>query len=153
MASTLDQVCTDIAGRTWKGLRAQLRERHYSHCVLLAGTNDVSSDAPENIFRSVWRLAATASASGCVVYVLTIPELAAEHKIPSIRCTRTRVNKLILQSQGARLSQDSPAALRVIDLAPLVPYSLSSFSQRDQFWEPDGLHLRPVWSSGHVQHS
>ena len=125
MASTLDQVCTDVAGRTWKGLRAQLRERHYSHCVLLAGTNDVSSDAPENIFRNVWRLAATASASGCVVYVLTIPELAAEHKIPSIRCTRTRVDKLILQSQGARLSQDSPAAhcppLSSLSLLPTRP--------------------------------
>lgn len=146
MASTLDdQACTDVCGRTWKGLSAKLEERKYTHCILLAGTNDVSSDQAENIFRNVWKLAATASASGCVVYVMTIPEMAAEKARPSIKSTRSRVNKLLLQSQGAPLSQRSESALRVIDLAPLVPYASVRRTDRDRCWEPDGLHLRPVF--------
>ena len=139
------KACTDVCGRTWKGLRAKLEERRYSHCILLAGTNDVSSDAAENIFRNLWKLAETASASGCVVYIMTIPELSAEQAHPTIRSTRSRVNELLLQSQGARISQRSESALRVIDLAPLVPYASVGRAERDRYWESDGLHLHPVF--------
>ena len=146
MASTLDdRACTDVCGRTWKGLRAKLLdEKCFTHCVILAGTNDVASDTAGHIFQNVWTLAKTASSMGCVVFVMTIPEMAAELSRPSIKSTRSQVNKLILRSKGSRLSSRSQHALRVIDLAPLVPFASASRAERDKNWEPDGLHLRPV---------
>ena len=136
MVSTMDdESCVDVCRRDWKGLRAKLREQNYSHCVLLAGTNDVSQDSALNIFKNIRTLASAASARGCETLVMTIPELAAETTHAQIKTTRSQVNTLLLQSDQ-----------EVIDIASLLPYASAAKADRDFVWEPDGLHLRPVCS-------
>jgi lysophospholipase L1-like esterase len=40
--------CIDCNGKVWPGLRAQLNLHAYSHCVIMAGTNDIC-DTPADV--------------------------------------------------------------------------------------------------------
>ena len=137
MVASLDNPnCRDVCGNMWKGLRVKLREHRYSHCVILAGTNDVGGreGGAEDIVRNIVKLASVAMQHGCKVFVMTIPEMRAEQQQAKMHAIRTRANQLLMQ-QGSHLN--------TIDLAPLVPYHRVHRAERDRIWEPDGLHLRP----------
>jgi hypothetical protein len=78
MLDSLDNPgCRDVCGKLWKGLRSKLRETHYTHCVILAGTNDVGGckGSAEDIFKNIGKLANVAKDLGCETFVMTIPEL------------------------------------------------------------------------------
>ena len=139
MLDSLDNPgCRDVCGKVWKGLRSKLRETHYTHCVILAGTNDVGrcEGSAEDIFKNINKLANVARDHGCEAIVMTIPELR-EEKNPRFRNmeqTRIRANHLLMQSQS----------INTIDLSIVVPYHSLSRTDRDRMWEHDGLHMRPA---------
>lgn len=137
VSSMDDESCIDVCRKRWTGLRKKLGENNYSHCVILAGTNDVCRDSAENIFNNIRTLASTASSQGCNTIVLTIPELAAEQSNARIKTTRRDVNALLLQCD------QEEASMSTIDLAPSLPYASAAKADRDLIWERDGLHLRP----------
>jgi hypothetical protein len=137
MLDSLDNpACRDVCGKFWKGLRFQLREARYTHCVILAGTNDVGGckGSAENIFKNIEKLANVAKDHGCETFVMTIPELRYERHDASMCAIRTHINHLLMQSQS----------LNTIDLSLVVPYHCLLSAERDIIWEPDGLHLRPA---------
>ena len=45
--------CVDVCDREWKGLRIKLAEHTYTHCIILAGTNDVAEESPEDIVDNI----------------------------------------------------------------------------------------------------
>ena len=62
MVESLDCTeCVDVCQRSWKGLRAKLGERAFSHCVILAGTNDLSRSTASEIMQNVVALSRAAS--------------------------------------------------------------------------------------------
>eukprot|EP00802_Teleaulax_amphioxeia_P004644 Tamp_04648.p1 GENE.Tamp_04648~~Tamp_04648.p1 ORF type:complete len:558 (+),score=66.67 Tamp_04648:730-2403(+) len=139
MVEALDgDECVDVCDRVWKGLRVQLASapQPYSHCVILAGTNDVGMEAgsSEDIFRNLCALAAEAETQGCKAFLLTIPELSCEADVRQVGRLRTQVNRLLLAEES----------LRTIDVAALLPYHHAAIADRDRIFEPDGLHLRPA---------
>ena len=141
MVESLDSTeCVDVCQRSWKGLRAKLGERAFSHCVILAGTNDLSRCTACEIMQNVVALSRAASASFCKPFVMTVPELAVEKDFHSIAATRSDLNRLLLQADGASLSNGQ--TLSTIDLAPLLP--MQNTKRAQAVWEPDGLHLRPA---------
>jgi hypothetical protein len=137
MLDSLDNPgCRDVCGKLWKGLRSKLRETHYTHCVILAGTNDVGGckGSAEDIFKNIGKLANVAKDLGCETFVMTIPELREEKNHRNMEQIRIRANHLLMQSES----------LNSIDLSNVVPYHRLSRTDRDRMWEPDGLHLRPA---------
>ena len=137
MLDSLDNPgCRDVCGKSWKGLRSKLRETQYTHCVILAGTNDVGGckGSAEDIFKNIDKLANVAKDHGCETFVMTIPELREEKNHRNMEQIRIRANRLLMQS----------GSLNTIDLSSVVPYHRLSRADRDRLWEPDGLHLRPA---------
>jgi hypothetical protein len=128
--------CLDVCGKLWKGLRFKLREARYTHCVILAGTNDVGGckGSAEDIFKNIDKLAKVAKDFGCETFVMTIPELREEKNHRNMENIRISANRLLMQSQS----------LSTIDLSTVVPYHRLPRTDRDRMWEPDGLHLRPA---------
>ncbi len=128
--------CLDVCGKLWKGLRFKLREARYTHCVILAGTNDVGGckGSAEDIFNNITKLAKVAKDAGCETFVMTIPELREEKNHRNMENIRISANRLLMQSQS----------LSTIDLSTVVPYHRLPRTDRDRMWEPDGLHLRPA---------
>ena len=137
MLDSLDNhACQDVCGNVWKGLRAKLQEHRYTHCVILAGTNDVGSRRcpAEGIFNNIVKLAAVANGHGCKTFVMTIPELFHERHDANMAHIRAHANHLLMQSEW----------FSTIDLSPVVPYHRLHNAERSRIWEPDGLHLRPA---------
>jgi hypothetical protein len=128
--------CLDVCGKLWKGLRFKLREARYTHCVILAGTNDVGGckGSAEDIFKNIDKLAKVAKDFGCETFVMTIPELREEKNHRNMENIRISANRLLMQSES----------LNTIDLSTLVPYHRLTRADRDRIWEPDGVHLRPA---------
>jgi hypothetical protein len=138
MLDSLDNhACQDVCGTVWKGLRAKLQEHNYTHCVILAGTNDVGGRRcpAEGIFNNIVKLAAVANGHGCKTFVMTIPELLYERHDANMAHIRAHANHLLMQSEWF---------FNTIDLSPVVPYHRLHDAERDRIWEPDGLHLRPL---------
>ena len=137
MLDSLDNpACRDVCGKLWKGLRFKLREARYTHCVILAGTNDVGGckGSAEDIFKNIDKLAKVAKDFGCETFVMTIPELREEKNHRNMENIRISANRLLMQSES----------LNTIDLSTLVPYHRLTRADRDRIWEPDGVHLRPA---------
>ena len=143
MVDSLDNdMCVDVCNRRWKGLRAQLADHQYTHCVILAGTNDLHTNSAQHILNNILHLAHSASSFGCETFVLTIPELGVEVLDPAVAAKRCNVNKHLLQLHGSPLAGGQ--TMSAIDIASLLPPINHATGNFDRIWEQDRLHLRPV---------
>ncbi len=124
--------CVDCNGKVWPGLRKQLKVCTYSHCIIMAGTNDVC-DTP-----SLMTIANLRCLKQVVLqYVpfcatMTVPEMRDEQRDARLKKRREEINATLL---------DEPPCL---DIAAHLPMASADACTLELLWQSDGLHLNPA---------
>jgi lysophospholipase L1-like esterase len=132
VAGMEQEQCTDCNGKVWNGLRKQLNLYKYTHCIILAGTNDLHDTPALVTIANLQQLKRV-----CLQYVpyaatMTIPEMSAEQRHVFLKKKRDQIN--------AALLNDPPC----IDIAKHLPLAAADACTREVLWQMDGLHLNPA---------
>jgi lysophospholipase L1-like esterase len=129
-----------VCGSTWHSRRRRLlaatqkSNRPFTHCVILAGTNDLCAAASgETIADALRILHATARKHGCVTLGVTIPEHGWEQRKGCSSITETR-----LAANAALGTMVEPG--RLVELAEALPQFGVSAEIRKMYWD-DHLHF------------
>jgi lysophospholipase L1-like esterase len=124
--------CTDCNGKVWPGLRRQLNLHSYSHCVIMAGTNDICDTPAHVTIANLQQLRRVVLQHVPFAATMTIPEISVEQRHASVKKRREEIN--------AALLAEPPC----IDVAIHLPLASADACARDLLWQADGLHLNPV---------
>jgi lysophospholipase L1-like esterase len=124
--------CIDCNGKVWYGLRKQLSLCAYTHCVLMAGTNDLHDTPALDTIANLKQLKRVCLQYVPFVATMTIPEMSAEQRQTSLKKKREQIN--------AALLDDPPC----IDVAQHLPLASADARTREVLWQTDGLHLNPA---------
>jgi len=124
--------CVDCNGKVLPGIRKQLNLHTYSHCVIMAGTNDIGDTPTLLTIANLQQLKRVALQHVPLVITMTIPEMRVEQKIPRMKMWREEIN--------AALLADPPC----IDIAAQLPLASADASTLELLWQSDGLHLNPA---------
>ncbi|RCI15564.1 hypothetical protein L249_3498 [Ophiocordyceps polyrhachis-furcata BCC 54312] len=152
-AVAVEVVDDGVAGDcvTGPGFRRRLRQAFdgaaspFNWVIILGGTNDLAyAHEAADIFDALESCYNLVIARGGRVLALTVPECSA--KLAWIDETRKSLNESIL----AHRQKTCDFAL---DLFSKIPFHSLQQSDKEKFWDDDGLHLTPDgydWMGGHV---
>jgi len=133
----------DATARRWVSLEAALTSTHYTHVVILAGTNDLHTlrhagghRSAEDVVDDVATLLKRAVASGARALSLTVPQPAFESNRPQMALGRGEIN------DGLRRFAEATANISLVNLELALPHLNASETERQRLWD-DGLHLTP----------
>ena len=124
--------CTDCNDKVWPGLRRQLNLHAYSHCVIMAGTNDICDTPADVTIANLQQLKRVVLQHVPFAATMTIPEISVEQRHASVKLRRQEIN--------AALLAEPPC----IDVANHLPLASADACTRDLLWQADGLHLNPA---------
>ena len=125
--------CVDCNGKAWPGLQTQLALCTYSHCVIMAGTNDLCDDTPPAAtIANLQQLKRVALQRVGFVATMTVPEMSAEQRHASLKKKRDEINSALLAEPPC------------FDIAAHLPLACADASTRQLLWQSDGLHLNPA---------
>lgn len=111
-----------------------------THCIILVGTNDLSTMKPSQIAWNIDNLHRIASECGAHTVAVTIPQMAADKSGLHIAEVRKVVNEAI------RSGKIAPNAL-VADVSALLQFHNISREQKAYLWD-DGIHYT---AAGYVE--
>jgi lysophospholipase L1-like esterase len=124
--------CLDCNGKVWPGLRKQLSLSAYSHCIIMAGTNDICDCPALDTIANLRLLKSVVLQSVPFCASMTVPEMSAEQQHARFKSRREEIN--------AALLADPPC----IDVAVHLPLARADADSRELHWQSDGLHLNPA---------
>ena len=132
VAGIEQEQCTDCNGKVWHGLRKQLNLYAYTHCFIMAGTNDLYDTPALITIANLRQLKCVCMQYAPFTATMTIPEMSAELQSIHLKKRREQIN--------AALLADPPC----IDVAQHLPLAAADACTRDLLWQMDGLHLNPA---------
>ena len=132
VAAIEQESCTDCNGKVWNGLRKQLNLFSYSHCIIMAGTNDLFDTPALITIANLQQLKRVCLQYAPFVATMTIPEMGAEQRQAPLAKRRAQINAALLSHPPC------------IDVAQHLPLAAADAGTRDLLWQADDLHLNPA---------
>uniref|UniRef100_A0A7S1IIR4 SGNH hydrolase-type esterase domain-containing protein n=1 Tax=Eutreptiella gymnastica TaxID=73025 RepID=A0A7S1IIR4_9EUGL len=127
-------LCEDYHGKLARGLRAQLRRHQYSVCILMAGTNDISSHrSADAIWNDLMKLHHTCHAHGVQTIALSIPQSRGTVGPTGLQLDAVRMD---LNRRLKAWAGSLPERMLFLDMAAAMPFTHGS-----PYYDPDGLHF------------
>ena len=134
----------DSTARRWVSLEDALTSTHYTHVIILAGTNDLHTlrhagghRSADDVVGDVKTLLRRALSSGARTLSLTMPQPAFESVRPQMALGRGEIN------DGLRRFAEATDNVWLVDLELALPHLNASEAERQRLWD-DGLHLTPA---------